>query len=190
MAPAVRFLHGDASILERIRRGDEEALVTLYRENRGVIAGYVLHNHGTADDAEDLLQEAVVVLWERVRAGNFEYTSKLSTFLFGVVRNMWLRRLARRRREMPEAAGREDPPDPDASPLDLMMEDERTAALGAALHRLGNPCRELLLLYYYEELTMEQIAERMGFANADTAKSKKYQCKKALAQLVKAGYDG
>lgn len=186
MGSGVHFLHGDAALLDRIRRGDEEALVTLYRENRAMITGYVLHNQGSADDAEDLLQEAVVILWERVRGGTFEYTAKLSTFLYGTARNLWLRRLARKRKEAPRGGDPDDPPDPDLSPLEVLMEDERTAALASAMERLGDPCRAILLLYYYEELPMEEIARRMGFANADTAKSKKYQCKKALEKLLKA----
>jgi RNA polymerase sigma factor (sigma-70 family) len=96
-----------------------------------------------------------------------------------------LRRLARQRKEAPRGGEPDDPPDPDLSPLEALMEDERTGALASAMERLGDPCRAILLLYYYEEMSMEEIARRMGFANADTAKSKKYQCKKALERLVK-----
>ncbi|MGB6649412.1 MAG: sigma-70 family RNA polymerase sigma factor, partial [Bacteroidota bacterium] len=49
---------------------------------------------------------------------------------------------------------------------------------------LGEPCRTLLLLFYWEERSMGEIAVELGFANADTAKSKKYQCKKALEKLL------
>jgi RNA polymerase sigma factor (sigma-70 family) len=87
---------------------------------------------------------------------------------------------------MPRLPEREDPPDPDMGALDMMMEEERTAGLTAAMEKLEGRCRELLLLYYYEERSMEEIASTLGFANADTAKSKKYQCKKALERLLKA----
>jgi DNA-directed RNA polymerase specialized sigma24 family protein len=53
-----------------------------------------------------------------------------------------------------------------------------------ALTKLGEPCKTLLILFYWEEASMEQIASRLGFANAETAKSKKYQCKKALQLLL------
>jgi len=53
------------------------------------------------------------------------------------------------------------------------------------MKQIGNPCHDLLLLYYWEERTMEEIALKLGFANADTVKSKKYQCKKILEKLVK-----
>ena len=132
----------------------------------------------------DVLQEALIVLWERVRSGRFEYTAQLGTFVFATARNLWLRRLARMRRERPGIPDGIDVPDDRDSALDIMMESERSRLLERALHQLGEPCRELLMLFYWEELSLNDIAQRMGFANADTVKSKKYQCKKALRRLV------
>lgn len=175
----------DAHILEGIRRGDEDALVTLFRSNRRPITTYILRNSGTMDDAEDMLQEALVVLWERVRAGRYELTAKLDTFVFATVRNLWLRRLSRSRRESPSVIDTDAYPAGDASPLDLLVESEEAAVVRDALSRLGEPCRTLLILFYWEEASMDDIAVRLGFANADTAKSKKYQCKKALERLLK-----
>lgn len=180
------FLSSDARILDQMRKGDEEALVTLYEQNRRSITAYVLKNSGTPDEAEDILQECLVVLWERVRAGRFTYKSQLSTFLFGVAKNIWHRSLARKRRESP-SMNTEEPADTDVSVLDRMIEEEDHVKVGNALQAIGETCRELLMLYYWEELTMDEIARRMNLANAATAKSKKYQCKKALEQILTGG---
>lgn len=181
---AVLFLNTERRLLERIARGDDRALASLYDTNWKVTVSYVLRNSGTTDDAKDLLQEALVILWERVRSGKFEASARLGTFLHGTVRNLWLRRLARRRRETPdEAAG--DASSDAPSPLEELVESEEAGLVNDALNRLGDPCRRLLMLFYWEELPMEEIAVRMGFANADTAKSKKYQCKKALQELLR-----
>jgi DNA-directed RNA polymerase specialized sigma24 family protein len=66
-----------------------------------------------------------------------------------------------------------------------LLDVRRHRRTQAALDRLGEPCRKLLLLYYWEEQSMESIASLMGMANADTVKSRKYQCKKALEALVR-----
>jgi DNA-directed RNA polymerase specialized sigma24 family protein len=66
-----------------------------------------------------------------------------------------------------------------------MIESEEAQIVRGALEKLGEPCRTLLLLFYWEELSMDEIAGRLGFANAETAKSKKYQCKKELQRLLK-----
>jgi RNA polymerase sigma factor (sigma-70 family) len=184
MAATLFFLDRDARILDMIRKGDEEALVMLYQSNQKVIRGFVTSNRGLPDDAEDMLQEALLILWERVRSGRFEHAAKLDTFVFGTVKNLWLRHLARKRREVRGAFNLDDVPLDDPSSLDRLVENEQAAAISRALERLGEPCRTLLLLFYWEERSMAEIAAALGFANADTVKSKKYQCKKALRQML------
>lgn len=189
MAPPLAFLTSDARILHRMRQGDERALVELYSANRKMVLSYVTKNNGTRDDAEDMLQEALIVLWERVRSGRFEYTAKLSTFIFATVRNKWLRRLARSRREKPSEFLPEPDPDEHISQLDSIIEAEDAEWIASALEKLGEPCKSILMLFYWEEQPLERIAEQLGFANADTVKSKKYQCKMALRRLLQqSGY--
>jgi RNA polymerase sigma factor (sigma-70 family) len=187
------FLNNDSKLLDALRNGDEEALAELFRQNRRPITSLVTRNQGSEDDAEDVLQEAVVVLWQRVRSGSFEYQSKLSTFLYATAKNIWSRRLARQRRELPAAEETLDMAAGDATPLEEMEENERVMAVQKAMEQIGNPCRDLLLLFYWEEQSMEEIAVKLGFANADTVKSKKYQCKKSLEHLLRnllGGLDG
>ncbi len=179
------FLNEDARILDQIGKGDEEALVKLYQANERQVSAFITRNNGTQDDADDMLQEALVVVWERVRAGRYEHTAKISTFVFAIVKNMWLRRLARTRREIATDMANDPTPCDDSSGLEQLIETEEAGQVASALTSLGDPCRKLLLLYYWEELAMDEIAVQMGFANADTVKSKKYQCKKALEKLLK-----
>jgi RNA polymerase sigma factor (sigma-70 family) len=185
MAGSIFWLTTDEQLIERIRRGDEQALAEIYRSARRMIIAFVRKNSGSEDDAEDLLQDALVILWERVRAGTYEPTAKVTTFLHGVVHNLWLRQLARIRRERPTEIDADANAGSDPSALEELIESEQSKTLADALARLGEPCHRLLLLYYYEERSMEEIARDLGFANADTAKSKKYQCKKALEKILK-----
>lgn len=185
MIGTIHFLDDDARILDRIRRGDESALVTLYRQSCTPVTALVTRNSGTGQDADDVLQEALVIVWERVRQGRYKHDARLETFLYATARNIWLRRLARLRREVPRDLDPDETMSDDPSPLDRLIESEETAMIASALNRLGEPCRSLLILFYWEEASMEEIAGRLGFANPDTAKSKKYQCKKALQEMLK-----
>ena len=184
MRRPLQFLTTDARILDMLRQGDEEALTMLYRSNRKPVTAFVLKNNGTPDDAEDMLQEALIILWERVRSGRFEYAAKLDTFVYATVKNMWMRRLFRKRREVAASPNPDESPSDARSALEEMVSGEESRIVRDAVDELGEPCRTLLLLFYWEELSMEDIATRLGFANAETAKSKKYQCKKALQTLL------
>ena len=185
MRAAPFFLNDDARILDLIRNGDEESLVILYEANRAPIEAFMRRNSGSVEDAEDALQDALIVLWERVRTGTYRHEAKIGTFLYATVRNMWLRRLSRRRKEVPGKFQVEEPPSDDATVLETMIQEEETTTVRQALDLLGEPCRRLLLLFYWEEQSMEHIALQLGFANPETAKSKKYQCKKALQDLMR-----
>ncbi|HLF19548.1 MAG TPA: sigma-70 family RNA polymerase sigma factor [Bacteroidota bacterium] len=185
MSSPLFFLHSDARILDLIRNGDEDGLVNLYRQNRKMVVSYISRNSGTPDDAEDMLQEALVILWERVRSGKYEHNAKLSTFVYATVRNLWSRRLARYRRETPKDLDGDEYGDGEPSLLEAVINNEQIDLVRNCMERIGDQCRKLLLLFYWEELSMEQIALEMGFANSDTVKSKKYQCKKQLEKLMK-----
>ncbi len=185
MAASLLFLNTDAKILDLIREGDDKGLVMLYEANRKPIRAYILRNSGTEDDADDLLQEALIVLWERIRTNRFEYKARLSTFIYATVKNMWRRRLARKHHESPADIEADTGRIESATALDIMVESEEARRVNEALDTLGEPCRTLLILFYWEERSMEEIAAALHFANAETAKSKKYQCKKALQKLLK-----
>jgi RNA polymerase sigma factor (sigma-70 family) len=185
MAASLHFLNQDARLLDRIRHGDEEALVTIHRQSRKAVIALVTRNSGTVSDAEDILQDALIILWERVRNGRYEHSAKVETFVYAIAQNLWRRWLARAKKEPPTDLSPDSSMTDDPSPLEQMIESEEAGLVSEALHRLGEPCRTLLLLFYWEELTMDEIAGRLGFANAETAKSKKYQCKKALQKMLK-----
>lgn len=184
MKSPIVFLNTDSRILDLMKKGDEDALVLLYESNRRMVTSLVVRNGGSEDDAEDMLQETVIVLWERVRAGRFELTAKISTFIYATVQHMWNRRRSRLIRESPTDLSEDTTIDEGGSPLDALMENDLSRAIASALNRLGDPCKTLLLLFYWEECSMEEIARRLKFANTDTAKSKKYQCKKALEKIL------
>jgi RNA polymerase sigma factor (sigma-70 family) len=184
MKPSLFFLTSDAKILDLIRKGDDEALVKLYETNRKPIASYISRNSGTMEDAQDVLQESLVILWERIRTGKFEYKAQLSTFIYATAKNLWWQRLRQKKHLSSTEIDPEEHEEQDPSVLDSLIATEQAAMVRDALETLGEQCRKLLLLFYWEEQSMEEIATRLGFANADTAKAKKYQCKKALERTL------
>jgi DNA-directed RNA polymerase specialized sigma24 family protein len=65
---------------------------------------------------------------------------------------------------------------------------ERSKIIIECIASLGDTCRKILMYHYFDGLSMNEIAERMEFANTDTAKTKKYKCKKRLDELVLSMY--
>jgi RNA polymerase sigma factor (sigma-70 family) len=65
---------------------------------------------------------------------------------------------------------------------------ERAEIMQSCIDQLGTTCKKVLMYYYYEGMSMQEIAEKLGFANTNTAKTKKYKCKKKLDTLVRSLY--
>jgi RNA polymerase sigma factor (sigma-70 family) len=175
----------DQQWLERLQSGDQEVLVLLYKNNHTMIRSYVLKNQGRNEDAEDLLQDALIVLWQKAQQGNFVLSSKLSTYIMAVCKNLWLKRLGKQQR-----LEGEDKILPHLHvTADNFSEISDFKHLQKAMDEIGETCKKLLMMFYFDGNDMEQIARKMQFANADTAKAKKYQCFKKLETLIKSRFN-
>jgi RNA polymerase sigma factor (sigma-70 family) len=83
----------DELLLNRLRAEENASFELLYAFYFPAIAAFVVQNRGSHADAEDIFQEAVMVLLEKVRQPNFELTSSLKTYLFAIAKYTWLKRL-------------------------------------------------------------------------------------------------
>lgn len=175
----------EEQVLSRLRDGDKNVLVGLYKANFSMVRSYVAKNNGSTEDAEDILQDALVVLWQNVRKPDFVLSSKISTYIMAVVKNLWLKQLSKNGR----MTGEENilPQAHSVNPDHGKAMDMKH--LSKAMEEVGDNCRQLLLMFYFDGHDMETIARNMNFANADTAKAKKYQCFKKLEQIVKSRFN-
>lgn len=178
----------DQILIERIRRGDEKALVTIYHNNIMMVRKYVMDNSGHEDDAQDMLQDAIVVLWENVTKGQFDLTSKISTYLYSVVRNKWLREINKRKIGKTSDIADYEMAEEQIDALRSVVQKEEFKTILRCIENMGATCRKLLMMFYLEEKGMEEIAHALKFSNTDVAKAKKWQCKKELEKMVEKAF--
>lgn len=170
------------------RRYEDLAVRCLVRRFYPKIRTYVVKNSGSADDAREVLDTALMVLVLRVRAGQYRPDAPLEAFVFAVVHHKWMDVLRRRKRDRDLADGLtkvqtsesewHDPLEPD--------DPDSTRQLLAARHfaDLGETCRRLLEMFYLEKKPLKQIAEEMGYSSEDSAKTMRYKCLKQLKFLI------
>lgn len=170
----------EKEIFERIQKGDEKALEFIYKKYYRMMTKLVITNSGTEEEARDVYQDALVVFWQKARSGNLVLTAKMSTFIYSICQNLWRKELDRKKR-----LSNEEKDSPQTMDMDS---EERNKIIGQCLNQLGETCRKVLMYYYFDEMSMQEIADKLGFANTDTAKTKKYKCKQKLDELVKSQY--
>ena len=140
----------------------------------------VLKNNGSEDEAKDIFQEALLAFWRKAISGKLVLTSKISTYLYSICLNLWRKELDRKSRHSSE-------------PVEGVVyqdheKQERIKIITECIDQLGETCRKVLTYYYFDGLSMKDIAQKLGFANTDTAKTKRYKCKKKLDLMVKRKY--
>jgi RNA polymerase sigma factor (sigma-70 family) len=173
----------EQEIIERIQKGDERMLDFLYKKNYRMMINLVVKNKGTEEEAKDVYQDALVVFWQKAQSKDFVLSSKISTYLYSICQNLWRKELDRKNR-----MNTQELDDIDKAEIDNTDKEERIKIVQKCLNSIGETCRTLLMYYYFDDLSMQEIADKMGFANADTAKTRKYKCKQELDNKIKELY--
>jgi RNA polymerase sigma factor (sigma-70 family) len=145
---------------------------------------FVRKNSGTGQDAEDIFQDAMLVIFDRSRETGFELSCSLKTYVYSVARNLWLKKLRSNK-------GKLNVEDfEDYLPVQVEENEEEDVNLAQklkeAVETLGENCRKILLLFYYQKMDMQQIAAELGYTSADNAKNQKYKCLQQLKTKVGA----
>jgi len=90
------IFYTDDAIIDGLKKRDNGIIRYIYKEYYPTIKFLITTNSGTETDAEDVFQDALVVLYRKIAKGNLVLTSSFKTFLYSICRNLWLQRLDRR----------------------------------------------------------------------------------------------
>jgi RNA polymerase sigma factor (sigma-70 family) len=165
----------DQNILDLFRNKQySKASEKLYNYSK-VVKKLILKNGGTESDAEDIYQEALIVLIKKIQNHNFQLSCSINTYLYSVSKNLWADALKKKQRSF----------DVDIEKFDFsfshedfeIIETESQFRLAEqAINQLGEVCKQLLNLFYFEKLDYITIAKRLQFSSDKVAKNQKYRC--------------
>ena len=178
--------HPDHIFIEALLNDDKVMVSKIYRDHIGKIRGWILKNGGDQNDADDVFQEAVVSIYRRAAAGNFELTCPFDAFLFMACRNKWLNMLQKKYRKevtLTDFSGYSKADVAVEQSNDIKVHEAKEQIFKTKLKELGNACQELLAVCYTTK-SMEEVAEKMGFSYAYVRK-KKSECMGKLTELVR-----
>lgn len=175
----------DQEIITLIRLDKtDKALSTLYKQFP-MIHKMIRNSGGNTQDAEDVFQEALIILCRKIKETDFRLTAKLSTYLYSVCRFLWRDELKKRKHFIPhdfETGFMEQ----EERGLGIVIEKENQAKMAEkVLNALGDRCRELLLLFYDAGMKLKDIASRMGYSSENAAKNQKYKCLEGAKNKLK-----
>jgi RNA polymerase sigma factor (sigma-70 family) len=174
----------DQKIIDLIKsQKHDKVFATLYKYFP-VVKKMILNNGGRSEDAEDIYQEALIVFYKKAAAIDFKLTSSINTYLYSISRFMWKDQLKKQHKQTFTDLEKEQV---DAFEFVAEIETENQFKLAEkVISELGDRCKELLILFYFQSEKMKDIAIKMGYTSENTAKNQKYKCLEAAKNKLKA----
>lgn len=179
----------ESAVIDGLRKGENLAYDWVYQHCFTKATSYLVQHQGSSQDAEDFFQEALFVLITKLRDPNFKLTSSIATFLYAVVRNLWLyhqrsagRVVATDAEEvlrLAETAGEDY-----WRLLEVAQEQEKKSQrVIAAMNQLSVECRQLLLLSFYDNKDDDEIAKIMTYSR-NFIKVKRFRCLSKIKEML------
>lgn len=178
----------DEHLLAQLKKRDRNALKSVYKQYK--VEFFKFASRYTNDESllEDVFQDAIIVLYENALAGKLDQLkSTLKTYLFGTGKFILFKHFRDSKKQVYtdeeynfdqyEQAVIQDVSS-DEGPSDYQK------LLLANFKRLGDKCREVLELFYLQNLKLDEIMTQQGYENKNVVKSQKSRCLKSLRDLI------
>jgi RNA polymerase sigma factor (sigma-70 family) len=168
----------DTTIIEGIRCQEDKVLNYLYDHYFQTVKNHVIRNSGSVEDVSDVFQDTIIALYQKIVEDNFNLTTDLKGYFFGIARNIWSVQLRHKART--EELNVDLPDEEEDEINDPMLQKIMTRAF----NKLKPDCQRVLTLFY-DSCSYEDIAVKMKLKNETYARRKKYLCKEALMEFIK-----
>jgi RNA polymerase sigma factor (sigma-70 family) len=179
----------ESKIIQSLLQNDGWAFYYIQKAWFPSVSYYIRTCGGTVDDAKDIIMDAILALVQNIQEGRYQLKPdvKLKTYFIQICRNKWkdhLKKYARVKaiglslweidNEFIEMAA--DAPD------ELLSERQKVVV--SIFQKVTDTCKKVLSYFYYDNLSHEEIASRMGYNNANTSKTQKMKCLRKLRSAV------
>lgn len=175
-------------LLKGLARNDRKAIETIYKDNYNMVQALVIKNSGNIDDAKDIFQEAMIILYEKVQTETFELNCQIKTYIYSVSKRLWLKRLVHQNRFLITDEAEHEVVNVDTEVEEHEKHNTEFLMMEKAMGSLGEPCKSLLEAFYMQKRSMQEIAANFGYTNAENAKNQKYKCLMRLKKLFFSQY--
>lgn len=169
-------------IIEDLKGENNSAFGQLYKAHFGMVNRFVIHNNGRTADAEDIFQDTMMVLLEKLRQDDFQLTASIKTYIMAISKNLWLKRLRTAYRET-EFTDKHDTKFYEE--INLAIENERSYAdkLQGYMHKITKHCQGLIHDMFFKEKAIEQIQKEYGYSTKHNAQNQKHKCVEQIRKV-------
>lgn len=172
------------TFLAGIKQGDPAIIHQFYSEYFNSIADFIIRNKGSVDDAKDIFQDAIMIIYQKAQNVDFQLKHSLHTYFYAICKNLWYQRLKRKKNTAPLLHDF-DSFQEDITILDAIEDRNKQQLFFSKFAELKTPCQTILKLFFAKK-SMQEITEQLNLSSVGYAKKRKYLCQKKLLELIKA----
>jgi len=171
----------DLQLQSRLRADDKKALETVYKKYKSEFVGYAKRYDIAETEILDIYQDSIIALHQNFIGSDLKLKSaSIKTYLFGIGKNKIFKTLKSKQRFKTVNDEREEYTEvelssPEPSPRQLV--------LATRLSQISESCQHILKLFYYRNLTIDEIVELTDYKDGNTVRSHKSRCMKRLKAM-------
>lgn len=173
--------------VEGIRVGKSSILDSIYEHFFPKIRRFIIQHSGTSEDAKDIFQEALLVIYNNALSKDFKLTCAFGTYLYAICRNIWFYQIRRKKIQIKVHEEEDTLVDPEELE-DSLIWLERYKIYQRQFQNISDQCQALLQAYLSGE-DMLSIAKQFGFASVAYARKRKFKCKEQLILKIEEDED-
>ena len=176
-----KVIEKNKSILESLKSMRSDIINSIYQECYPTIKYMISSNSGSTSDAQDIFQDALLLVITKARNNDLELSCSIKTYMYSVCFNMWQKQLMRKSREVSLNDGFDIP---DHHDHDQKLLEEKLFDIYQLNFNMLSLEYQKILNMYLSRYSMTRITREMGYKNENYAKVKKYMCKEQLKKNI------
>ena len=176
----------DHSVIEKIRRENgEKELKEIYNLYRTEFLNWSKKSYSCSeDDGKEIFQEVMVIFYENIISGKLKkMDSNVKTYLFGIGKNKIKEEFRYHAKKTPVEMAENKINTTINYEAEEGEDKSEIYNISDCLNILGDPCRSILVEFYYKKKNWDDISRHLNYKSSDSVKNMKYKCLKRLKKI-------
>ncbi len=178
--------HSDHKYIEALVKNDTRILNELYQKYSGKIVSFIVKNNGDYDDAQDVIQETLITIFNQAKERDFILTCPFDAYFYLLCKRKWLNKLNKKGIDkvtiIEEITSISDEQENIAN--ETLIFEEKTSLMMQKLQELGGKCKEIIEMAFKIK-KMEEVAKKLGVSYG-YARKKKSECIGKLTKMIQS----
>ncbi len=176
----------DEEILTGIKKRDNHVLHYVYKNSFNPVKQLILNNAGSENDAEDIFQEALIIIFKKLKEEtDFQLTSAFTTYIYSISRLLWLKHLKNIKKIEIDPLNRDHEERIEfEEPSPVQDKDLRMSIYQRTLLQIPEDCQKILRLTA-QDISSREIARQLGFRSENYVRKRRHYCKEFLVNKIK-----